>query len=134
MAEVNLSSQYVADRLYQAGVVIMATPAARYTRTMREHIHQCMGGLTMQGFPDRRVADSELVDAEQALCWLHLLPVDQPNLRRILVARMQIGPQGDYLLSWSAIGAILEADRNTVKRWHGKAVDLIASALRRRGP
>ena len=130
-------AQWVTARLEEAGRTLISLPHSGYTTALRI---SRLDTLNPGGEPEHEArtrlrpampSSAAVSRMDEAFAWFRLIPDDRYVLRRILGGRALVHPiTGRHVNSWRKLGALIGADHNAVRRWHGEAVALLVRGLR----
>ena len=127
-------------RLEEAGAALLALPGTGWSTRMRgSSLEVVRAAIESYGWTTNRIrppvpSAARITRMDEAMSWLLLVPIDRYVLRRIVGARSLVHPITErHLFPWRRLGAALGADHKAVQRWHAQGIDLIVTALNRRG-
>jgi hypothetical protein len=127
-------------RLEEAGAALLALPGTGWSTRMRgSSLEVVRAAIESYGWAAGRIrppvpSAARITRMDEAMAWLLLVPTDRYVLRRIVGARSLVHPITErHLFPWRRLGAALGADHKAVQRWHAQGIDLIVTALNRRG-
>jgi hypothetical protein len=127
-------------RLEEAGAALLALPGTGWSTRMRgSSLEVVRAAIESYGWTTNRIrppvpSAARITRMDEAMSWLLLVPIDRYVLRRIVGARSLVHPVTErHLFPWRRLGAALGADHKAVQRWHAQGIDLIVTALNRRG-
>jgi hypothetical protein len=130
----------VLSRLEEAGATLLAMPdrgpSTRLRQMRFDIVHTALEAYGWKAPPLRAPApDSAAISAmDEAFGWLRHIPDGNFVIRRIVGARALVHPlTRRHLFTWRRLAAVIGADHKSVQRWHGQGLQMIVSALNRKG-
>jgi len=130
----------VLSRLEAAGAALLAMPdrgpSTRLRQMRFDIVHAALEAYGWETPPLRAPApDSAAISAmDEAFGWLRHIPDGNFVIRRIVGARALVHPlTRRHLFTWRRLAAVIGADHKSVQRWHGQGLQMIVSALNRKG-
>jgi len=131
-----MDSNYVVQRLEEAGATLLALPGTGHSTRLRlSKLDIVQTAMEAYGWTPGHVRPpipgaGKIDRMDEAMAWIGLIPDDRYVLRRVVGARSLVSPMTDkHLYTWRRLATVLGADHKAVQRWHGQGIEMIVRSI-----